>query len=583
MASVISTRGETKALSSVPQPPPKIARLSALTSLRFFAAAMIVIVHSRGAFGISPTWGGNFDFVQAVSFFFVLSGFILTYVHPDLSGSSVRSFLRARFARLWPAHVATLLIFLALFPEALPERPSGTSFAIYAANLGLIHAWIPLSHSYFSGNDVSWSISTECFFALIFPLLLARSWRGWVRTLLISGGLAVFAIVLADYLHTHIAIADDFGPSGGVTTLGLVYINPIARLFEFAVGMATAALWRVISPRIQVGRIVGTFIEVSVIGVAIYALMSIQATAAHIFGVGGQSVAWYQWMYFSGGNVLVFALLVAVFALERGWIARLLTYRLPVLLGEISFAVYLVHHIVLRYISAHPRTFGWMSGWLAYLVFWLVTLVAAHLLWAFVERPARRWLLGYRTSVARDNSRDWLTVAVRQWRWQVVEMSVFIIAIVFIVRWQPVVHIAGADSMGAEAIAVTTPQNLRDVVFSDRFRLVGATVNQSASGITLQLAWQSVGVQKLVYAVIVQPLDAAGDPLTVYSQPQDQLERTADDGTIILQTFAIPPEVAANANTIGVVLYRNPPEYLVADRGPRDNEGRRLLITVPNR
>ncbi len=42
-----------------------------------------------------------------------------------------------------------------------------------------------------------------------------------------------------------------------------------------------------------------------------------------------------------------------------------------------------------------------------------------------------------------------------------------------------------------------------------------------------QLIWQSVGVQQLVYTVVIQPLDTKGNALAVYSQPQDQLERTA--------------------------------------------------------
>jgi len=107
-------------------------------------------------------------------------------------------------------------------------------------------------------------------------------------------------------------------------------------------------------------------------------------------------------------------------------------------------------------------------------------------------------------------------------------------------------------------------------------------VERTQDSIARQLTWQTVSRQQLAYTVIIQPLDARGNVLTVYSQPQDQLERMADDGVILTETFAIPQEIAANTQTIGVVLYRNPPEYLVADRGPRDNEGRRLLIAVPN-
>jgi peptidoglycan/LPS O-acetylase OafA/YrhL len=79
------------------------ARLDQLTSLRFFAAYLIILYHSVGLFGIERI-GVNLG--QGVSFFFVLSGFILTYVYPRLdSWTDIRQFWRARFARIWPAYI----------------------------------------------------------------------------------------------------------------------------------------------------------------------------------------------------------------------------------------------------------------------------------------------------------------------------------------------------------------------------------------------------------------------------------------------------------------------------------------------
>jgi peptidoglycan/LPS O-acetylase OafA/YrhL len=60
-------------------------QIKCLTSLRFFAAAMIVVFHSVDAFGIIQSRKIQFSLVQGVSFFFVLSGFILTFVYPSLS------------------------------------------------------------------------------------------------------------------------------------------------------------------------------------------------------------------------------------------------------------------------------------------------------------------------------------------------------------------------------------------------------------------------------------------------------------------------------------------------------------------
>lgn len=83
-------------------------KLDALTGLRFFAALGIAILHARGAMGI-PAEFHELVFptlIQGVSFFFVLSGFILTYKYPSLEDAAARRrFLWSRFSRLWPAHM----------------------------------------------------------------------------------------------------------------------------------------------------------------------------------------------------------------------------------------------------------------------------------------------------------------------------------------------------------------------------------------------------------------------------------------------------------------------------------------------
>src|SRR5688500_18317145 len=101
-----------------------IKKIDALTSLRFVAAALIVLHHSRGLFDFDQSLGDPFQLSQAVSFFFVLSGFILTYVYPSLGDTGARRFFLARVARIWPAHVAAFLLIVALVPSARPQLPT---------------------------------------------------------------------------------------------------------------------------------------------------------------------------------------------------------------------------------------------------------------------------------------------------------------------------------------------------------------------------------------------------------------------------------------------------------------------------
>src|SRR5260221_11975920 len=80
-------------------------KLNALTGLRFVAAAMI-LVHHAASFGIQLP---ALAFDHGVSFFFVLSGFVLAYVHPSIgSAYELRAFLWNRVVRIWPAHLVML-------------------------------------------------------------------------------------------------------------------------------------------------------------------------------------------------------------------------------------------------------------------------------------------------------------------------------------------------------------------------------------------------------------------------------------------------------------------------------------------
>src|SRR5687768_815860 len=90
-----------------------LPRLHALTSLRFIAAAMIVYRHLLPYTGPAAGWTGTFPWSQGVSFFFVLSGFILAYNYRAFeTPEAVVRFWVARFARVWPVHAVTAVIVL---------------------------------------------------------------------------------------------------------------------------------------------------------------------------------------------------------------------------------------------------------------------------------------------------------------------------------------------------------------------------------------------------------------------------------------------------------------------------------------
>lgn len=210
-------------------------KLDQLTSLRFFAAFLIVIHHSVDLFGIKNI---GINFGQGVSFFFVLSGFILTYVYPKLeTWLEIKRFWRARVARVWPAYLVSFCLgFWLLHYQWVNE--------IALANLLMVQAWLPLSSYYFSYNAVAWSVSTEFFFYLVFPILIYKWNKSWLLKLIFSGGILISLIVFSNLLKLPDYGSPLVGSNGLlVTSHGLLYINPLSRIFEFIFGMCVAHAW----------------------------------------------------------------------------------------------------------------------------------------------------------------------------------------------------------------------------------------------------------------------------------------------------------------------------------------------------
>lgn len=354
----------------------KAQRLDPITSLRFFAAAMIVIGHAHAIFG---SWGiaTAIPLEQGVSFFFVLSGFILTWNYPSLPGwAAIRRFWLARFARIWPLHAFTCFMWIALLYRIDVQTYSGGKEAAkLGVNLLLLHAWLPFS--VLSFNFVSWSLSEEFFFYAMFPFLIAKWRKHWA--LLIGSSLAI--------VICFILTVQFFGFAASETKImGLLYFNPLVRIFEFVVGIATAAIIRHISDRIHLTVAQWTVIETGTLTTIMAVLLGLYALPKDITALS-PAAAYY---FVHEGISVLWAVLIGVFAISTGLIAKILSRRMFVLLGEASFALYLCHAMIVNYVQVNHLQ---ISGMLGYLLLWAVCLSVSFALFYGIEQPARQWLL----------------------------------------------------------------------------------------------------------------------------------------------------------------------------------------------
>ncbi|MDT0436243.1 MULTISPECIES: acyltransferase [Streptomyces] len=357
------------------------SRLPALTGARFLAACMVLVCHVGIA--LIPRLGGTRAhdaqrYVEAagnvgVSFFFVLSGFILTWVsRPE---DTARRFWRRRLVKIFPNHLVTLAAALLLMLSAsVPITAINTVPTVF-----LVQSWIPEQDAVinYGGNAPSWSLACELLFYLSFPLLL-RVARG-IRPGHLWRWLAGTAVLIA--LVPLVAGLLPARPTMPLTNdhwwaVWFTYYFPVTRLLEFALGVLTALI-------VMRGRRL-PFGVVPALALAVVAFVA----GAHLPGVFDRVAA----------TSLPLALLIGALArADTGDRVRVLGSRPLVRLGEISYSLYLVHYLVVAYgpIGAvHPENWAKpvsLAGVFGYGALTLaISLVLAWLLYTCVEAPAMR-------------------------------------------------------------------------------------------------------------------------------------------------------------------------------------------------
>lgn len=175
-------------------------RLDSLTALRGLAALLIVVYHAAFAFDASDLVRSRaVSFQVAVTFFFVLSGFVLTW---GWQASTPGSFWASRTARLAPAYLVAW--FAAIGALSALGRPPGTREMV-TTMLG-VQAWLPDPALAMSVNPPGWSLSCEVAFYLALPFVAPRILRSGSRGLHVTAQLTVFWCVAATALASLLPI-----------------------------------------------------------------------------------------------------------------------------------------------------------------------------------------------------------------------------------------------------------------------------------------------------------------------------------------------------------------------------------------
>jgi peptidoglycan/LPS O-acetylase OafA/YrhL len=360
--------------------------IRSMTGIRGVAAVWVLLFHAAQGAGtifalpllerVPDIWYG----CLGVDLFFMLSGFILMYAHGrdfyELRKDSLIRFARLRITRVYPLNAVVLLLIATLVAfqpgyVAWARSSEGTfayggraafTFGAFVRTLFLANRWfLPWTGEW---NQPVWSLSLEVLGYLLFPVMafcVLRINRHWVLIALAS--------------------------------LSLVGAYAILVHFAFQCEISQIAVFRMLACFVSGAAVFRLFKLTPLFGTRFAALI----TSLAAIGIVARDVPPFRYIE-SNGNIqfeFLFAALIYGLAFEQGFVCKLLSSRLIVFLGEISFPLYLVHVtplLWLRYfMQTNSQRFSAAEKSVSLLCWAIGCIVVATLLHYFVEKPFHAW------------------------------------------------------------------------------------------------------------------------------------------------------------------------------------------------
>ena len=358
---------------------PNKVRIDNLTCARFFAALLVFMHHSVKKFPFSVSTQAFFDNgYMGVTFFFVLSGFVIAASSADEMIAPTRTTLMHFYIRR-VARIVPVWLFLSL-PTVIPYIQHRQPLAPLLTYLSFTQAWSGDLSRAFAFLGLSWTLSCEMFFYVVYPLfafLLLRLAKARPAAPLV---LAIILVILpwlaAAWFAADPARAAANGYDAGSAHRWL-YRFPALRFCEFAFGVCLNLIWRRHATAWE-----------SVSARRLWALIGVVAIGCVLALMAFTSAGPYTW---TAAYIIPYGLLVvALSVLEPRRQIRAAGFVVLVLLGEASYSFYLVHQSFVI-----PYTFFPERSLISLL--WSIVYCAAISvgLFTLIETPMRKLITGF--------------------------------------------------------------------------------------------------------------------------------------------------------------------------------------------
>ena len=391
----------------------KPTHVLSLTGLRFVAAASIALAHL--SLNINPkifdvTIPLSLTAIIGMPLFFTLSGFVIHYVYSASfmapSATTYARFAVSRISRIFPLFLF-FLAFHIMVTELGPALLKKENFLVALSYLTATFSWVPFM---FDGTTpvefrfgVSWSVSTELFFYVLYAVAIYR-----INQITSVRRCAYYLVAFTIFSYGYFAILfftreiwEPFALSHGVPMPSrqtdflnsfyrwFLYVSPYSRIFEFIGGCLTCQLY------LNCKR------EGVVFGGSWITYAGLTTATGFFLLYGYFAVTGVAWVSDNSLPALFMALhlnfllagpcylLIFGLAVERSSLNQILSAKIPLYLGDISYSIYLGHPVALMmaYITAEA---AYKGPRLALALLMVVILSTG--LYRVIELPLKEWL-----------------------------------------------------------------------------------------------------------------------------------------------------------------------------------------------
>lgn len=355
--------------------------LPALTAVRAFSAINILLFHFSNPRDFGPFAPVIDNGYVAVSFFFMLSGFIMAYNYGDraIAGKlDKREFWLNRVARLYPVYLLGLAISIPVLIEEWRHQTTFRFFAGLTLTPLMMQAWHPILATFWT--TPAWALSVEIFLYGCFPWiarlrgprklrsLFSLWWMVWACGMILP--------LLYIWLHPDgVQVPNRY--SGG-WYLRILKFFPLQHLPTFVCGILLA--------RIQARVTAPNWLRCVFAVVGIGGVFAVQDLAYHTV-----NTLWLYPMMHDPLLVPFYACIIFGLAADH-WLSWLIARPWLIAVGEASYCLYILHFSLWQLLHEHGLL-AWMhltrwDPWVSY----LLILAAAMLAYRWIELPAREYV-----------------------------------------------------------------------------------------------------------------------------------------------------------------------------------------------